>query len=56
MSMFGSCPHCAMDWADRNVPVAGSLLVGIYSRELDRTVEFMCPGCGTRFPRGEVTP
>lgn len=65
MSHFCVCPKCGSDLRDGLVseefptpcrfgcdqPSHYSRLVGIYDYGLDRTVEWMCPDCGGRWPR-----
>jgi rubredoxin len=57
------CPACNADWQGEEIPpehrkyyaegtTHGSRLIGIYDRAIDRTVEWRCPDCGARFPRG----
>lgn len=41
------CPHCGNDLTQGE----GSRLIGIYSRERDRTVAWKCPDCKKEWPR-----
>lgn len=56
-----ACPSCGVSWVGAEIAPEhrhmyggvshGSRQIGVYSRELDRTVEWLCPDCGTRWPR-----
>jgi DNA-directed RNA polymerase subunit RPC12/RpoP len=56
-----NCPECSANWVSSIIPKEQrkyysppyffSRLIGIYSREHDRTIEYVCPDCGARFDR-----
>lgn len=43
------CPHCG---SDLNDALGGYRTIGVYDIDKDRTVEWMCPDCGSRWLRG----
>jgi len=55
------CSKCGADWQGKPIPEADqhhfggkkhfSRLIGIYSQELDRTVYYQCPDCGSEITR-----
>ena len=58
------CPSCGVRWWDKPIPDSHwrdgakpgypthySNIIGIYDRGRDRTVEWMCPSCKTRWER-----
>ena len=56
------CPQCNADWKDKPIPEQYwehysapywyMRQIAIYDRDVDATVEYMCPDCNTRFARG----
>lgn len=56
-----NCPECGASWVSSIIPEEireyytppyfFSRLIGIYSREQDRTIEYVCPDCDARFER-----
>lgn len=58
VSQLDRCPSCDAEWAYYSDPVGTrySRVIGIYSREQDRTVEWACPACGKRWDRNATVP
>jgi len=46
-----NCPHCGADWRNFQSGPPFKREVGVYSREQDRTTEWMCPDCKKSTPR-----
>lgn len=54
------CPECGTSWVDKPIPKEHreyysapyffSRVIGVYDRDLDRTVYYVCPDCKTEFP------
>ncbi len=61
--LYRNCPSCGSSWRGDLIPETSrefyggsthfSRLVGIYSRERDRTVAWQCPDCGEKFDRND---
>lgn len=52
LSDLKACPECGAGWAYVHEGKEFSHLIGIYDQRLDRTVEWLCPECEARWPRG----
>lgn len=61
VSELDACPRCKASWVGAEIAeehrhlyggrTHGSLLIGIYDRGVDRTVEWVCPACQGQFDR-----
>lgn len=43
-----NCPHCNANLRDEEHGPPGKREIGVYSRELDRTMFYTCPDCGRK--------
>jgi len=60
-TLLESCPKCEANWQDKPIPKESqwlfgnskwfSRVIGIYSRNQDRTIAWQCPDCGTCWDR-----
>lgn len=51
---YGPCPECGSPWGQGSSDGTLSTLMGVYSFREDKTTGWMCPRCGTFFPRVDV--
>jgi uncharacterized C2H2 Zn-finger protein len=61
LSLLANCPKCESLWHDQPIPqeyraLYGdsrffSRVIGIYSRDQDRTIAYQCPDCHTCWDR-----
>lgn len=60
-TLLESCPQCEVSWKDKPIPKESqwlfgnskwfSRVIGIYSRNQDRTIAWQCPDCNTCWDR-----
>jgi uncharacterized C2H2 Zn-finger protein len=68
LSLIANCPKCESLWHETPIPKEQqdsygyskffSRIIGIYSRDRDRTVAYQCPDCNTCWDRetGKIQP
>lgn len=65
-TLLEACPKCEANWRDQPIPKESqwmfgdsqwfSRVIGIYDRDLDRTVAWQCPDCGACWDRETSKP
>jgi len=68
LSLIANCPKCESLWHEKPIPKEDqplygyaqffSRVIGIYSRDRDRTIAYQCPDCNTCWDRetGKIQP
>jgi uncharacterized C2H2 Zn-finger protein len=61
LSLLANCPNCESLWHDQLIPEESrhhfgnaqffSRVIGIYTRNRDRTIAYQCPDCSTCWDR-----
>lgn len=65
-TLLEACPKCQSNWQDKPIPEESqwlfgnsewfSRVIGIYSRDRDRTIAWQCPDCGACWDRETGKP